>query len=203
MPANKKLLHILLQDTPEPEKYEYPGGGGSVQPLPSRARVPHAQHLLESLDRARIDARAVKKAVEAWAVPAKKGTHLELESEPGFDLELKSLDSRSPKGTQLVTVRESRDGNATLATVFVPEGQLKLFETKIRKYETEDTDRGHPRHQKLIEKISHIRLARLRSFWSDESDLFPSPDESIWWEVWLRTPDEGYSWESHTRSASG
>ncbi len=157
MPTNKQRPHILLLDTPKPEKYKYPGSGGSPRPLPPRDRVSHAEYLLGNLDRARSEARTAKEQIKAWAVPAKKGIHLEFESEPGFDLELKSLDSRSPKGTQLVTVRESPEHQTTLATVFVPEGQLKRLETKIRKYETEDTTKGRPRNQQLIEKISQIR----------------------------------------------
>ncbi len=93
MPTNRQRPHILLQDTPKPEACKHPGGGGPARRLPQRDRASHAEHLLASLDLARIEARAVKEEIKAWAVPAKKGTHLEFESEPGFDLELKSLDS--------------------------------------------------------------------------------------------------------------
>ncbi len=192
MPINKQLPHILLQDTPKPEKYTYPGEGGPARKLPPRDRAAHAEHLLEKLDLARSDAREREEEIRAWGVPAKKGVHLEFESEPGFDLELGSLDSRSPKGIQLVTVREAQqsEGPAMLATVFIPTGKLASLEKKIRKYETEDTKKGRPWHQKLVEKISQIRLAQLRSFWTDQSDLFPATAEAIWWEVWLRSAEE-------------
>jgi hypothetical protein len=144
------------------------------------------------LDRARTEALGRREEVEALALPAKKGMHLEFESAPGFDLELKSLDSRSPDGIQLVAVRESPDTpEVTLATVFVPEGKLESLEKKIRKYAEMDTERGQPWHAKLIDKISHIRLAQLRSFWTDRTELVPATNEAVWWEVWLRGSDEG------------
>lgn len=77
-----------------------------------------------------------------------------------------------------------------LATVFVPDGKLEIFEKKVRQYSTEETTGGKPRHRKLVEKIADIRLATLRSFWTDSEDLLPVADDPIWWEVWLRLPDE-------------
>ncbi len=183
--------HIFVRGAARTEAYTYPGGGGRREKLPERDRIPHAQRLLASLDRARVVALKRQEEVKALALPTKKGMHLEFESEPGFDLELQSLDSRSPNGIQLVAVRESPETKgATLATVFVPDGKLESLEKKIRKYAEVETKSGQPWHAKLIEKISHIRLAQLRSFWTDPAELFPATDKVIWWEVWLRTSEE-------------
>jgi len=191
LPENKRLPHIFIQDSAATEEYAYPGRKIPPRELPKRDRTSHAELLLKSLDRARDEARARKTEIQAWARPAKKGVHLEFESEPGFDLELKSLDSRSPGGIRLVTVRKPEEpGDATLATVFVPQGKLKSLEGKIRKYAQADTKSGKPWHQKLVAKIRDIRYARLRSFWTDRDELFPTTDEAIWWEVWLWNPEE-------------
>lgn len=201
MADNERLQHIHIREAAQTEEYVYAGGGRATLRLPQRDRKTHAERLLSQLDTVRAEAKALKRDVSAWAVPAKAGIHLEFESEPGFDLELKSLDDRRPGGIELVAVRESPDTEgATLATVYVPAGKLAGLERKIHKYQSEETQGGKPWHRKLVEKISHIRLAQLRSFWTDREDLFPDTHESIWWEVWLRSPDEGML-ESFVESA--
>lgn len=190
MPNEKKLPHIVVENIVETENYLYPGGGGTDKPLPQRERRTHAERLLSLLEQVRTDARARRDESEAWAVPAKKGVHVEFESEPGFELELQSLEDKRNE-IQLVTVRPSPETeNAQLATVYVPEGKLGVFERKIRKYAEDDTLGGKPWHRKLVEKIAHIRLATVRSFWTDRADLLPEPEEAIWWELWLRSRDE-------------
>ena len=189
MPEDRQLPHIILEGVAETEAYRYAGGGRRKERLPPRDRASHAERLLASLERARVEAERRKDRLQVWAVPAKKGTHLEFESAPEFDLELKSLEDRR-QGIQLVAVRESPETEgATIATVYVPEGKLSVFEQKVRKYAEKETAGGKPWHQKMVDKIAHIRLAQLRSFWTDQEPL-PRSDETIWWEVWLRTPEE-------------
>lgn len=195
MAEEKRHPHIILDDYAGTEEYIYPGGGGSEKPLPERDRASHAQRLLANLEEVRNEARERREIAKAVALPAKRGVNVVFESEPGFDLELKSLEDRR-QGIQLVAVREPPEtGDVTLATLYVPDGKLGAFETKIRKYALEDTKTGKPWHQKLVEKISQIRLAQLRSFWTDLPELLPESQETIWWEVWLRTADEA-AWHS-------
>jgi len=190
LPEEKKLPHIVVQNSATTEEYLYPGGGGQGGELPPRDRESHADRLLTSLNQVRAQAKSRKEEeLAAWAVAAKKGVHVEFESEPGFELELKGLEDRRQK-IQLVAVRPSPENTkgGQLATVYVPAGKLGAFERKIQKYAKDDTEGGRPWHQKLVEKISEIRLATLRSFWTDRDDLLPTEDEAIWWEVWLRDP---------------
>lgn len=195
MAEEKRHRHIILDGYADTENYIYPGGGGSEKPLPERNRASHAERLLASLDKVLAEAREREEIPKAVALPAKKGLNVVFESEPGFDLELKSMEDRR-QGIQLVAVRESPEAEGvTQATVYVPEGKLGVFERKIRKYAVEDTDAGRPWHQKLVEKISDIRLAQLREFWTDRAALLPAKQEEIWWEVWLRTNDE-HAWHS-------
>jgi hypothetical protein len=133
---------------------------------------------------------------KAWALPAKGGVHLEFLSEAGFGLALKSLES-ARQGIELVSVRESLSSGGdsqspvTLATVFIPHGKLGSLEQKIRQYATEDTPKkGKPKHEKLFAPLADLRMATLRSFWTDDVSLLPRPGERIWWEVWLRSSDE-------------
>lgn len=191
MAGDDQLPHILIREGVSTEAYRYPGGGGATRPPPARDRATHAKHLHKQLDSARTQAERRSEEIASWAVPAKKGLHLEFESEPGFDLELQSLDQRGLGGIRLVAVRSSPETeDALLATVFVPEGKLGQLESKIRKYATEQTKSGQPRHRRLVEKIAQIRLAQLRSFWTDNDELLPSGGDVIWWEVWLRDSDD-------------
>lgn len=190
MADSKRFRHIIVEEAATTEDFIYPGGGGSDKPLPERVRKTHAERLLSHLEQVRVESAQRKEELKAWAMPAKNGVHVEFESEPDGDLELKSLEDRR-QGIQLVAVREPAEaGEPQRAVVFIPKGRLEKLERKIRQYAEEDTPKGQPRHRKMAEKISHIRVAALRSFWTDLEDLLPEEDEAIWWEVWLRSPDE-------------
>ena len=190
MADERKLPHIIVENSATTERYRPPSRRISEKPLPPRDRLAHASRLLSALDRARSEVALRQEELKAWAVPAKKGVHLEFESEPGFELEPKSLEDRR-QGIEVVAIRRSPEKEDTqLAVVHVPEGKLTAFERKIEEYAARDTANGKPRHSKLVERIADIRLATLGSFWTDREDLLPAPDDAIWWEVWLRSPDE-------------
>ena len=73
-----------------------------------------------------------------------------------------------------------------------PLGKVESLIQKVEAYLDRDTPTGKPKHQKLVEGISHIRLAILEAFWLDSPSLMPPPGVTVWWEVWLRvetTPD--------------
>ena len=58
---------------------------------------------------------------------------------------------------------------------------IKNFIKKIEGYDSKD------KNENLVAPISGIRFPVLRSFWTDDEDLFPSSNtERIWWEVWIR-----------------
>ncbi|MBE3039648.1 MAG: S8 family peptidase [Chloroflexi bacterium] len=106
-------------------------------------------------------------------------------SDPGFELSLDSLENRK-QGIEVACVRE--ENGISVATVHVPAGEMSFFLERIEKYETENTKWGKPKNARLIESIANIKLAAVRSFWTDEKDLYPQDDQAVWWEVWLRCP---------------
>ncbi|WP_417528560.1 S8 family peptidase [Marinomonas shanghaiensis] len=55
----------------------------------------------------------------------------------------------------------------------------------------QDYSSNKPRdNQKLIDSIQSIRRAVFSAIWSDGKDLLPEDkDASIWWEIWLSTPN--------------
>jgi hypothetical protein len=178
--------HLLVTGTAQAEPYTYPleVRGGPKFALPPRNRREHADRLLASLDRVRQSVSGLHRRREVAGIAGDHGLYLELESDPGFELMLKSLD-RTRDGLELVAVRLR---SATmLATVFVGEGKLGKLERLITSYRDEDNQRfGQPKNKKLVESMAEIRLAVLESFWTDAVELFPDPGSAVWWEVWLR-----------------
>ena len=180
-----RLPHIHVRGTAQAEPYTYPYPvRGPAFNLPARNRVGHSNKLLQDLQRAAAALGVLHDNRRAVGVAEDRGIYLEFQSEPGFELMLKSLD-RSKEGIELVAVRER--GGVMLATVFVAEGKLRNLERLVRTYRDQDDARnGQARNRKLVESISEIRQAVLESFWTDEEALFPTQGTAIWWEVWLR-----------------
>jgi hypothetical protein len=118
--------------------------------------------------------------------------YVQFESPPDTELKVESLEDRR-KGIDLVAVqsfqRETDGPTVQLATVFVPDGQIKHFITRFEQYATEQTKKGEPRHKDLIDRIGTLRRATVRALWTDDTGVYPSDDEIIWWEVWLRRHD--------------
>ncbi|HMV47793.1 MAG TPA: S8 family peptidase [Blastocatellia bacterium] len=148
----------------------------------------HGEMLRDQLDELKKKGSAQQPAAQV----VEKGFYIEFEGEPGHDLKVESLKDKKA-GIKLVAVTEiAGDKNTpkmTRATVFVPEGKISHFIKKVEDYldpAKETKKHQKPKNQELIESISNIRLATLRSLWT-ETDVFPSPDELLWWEIWLRT----------------
>ncbi|WP_404345200.1 S8 family peptidase [Vreelandella venusta] len=110
------------------------------------------------------------------------GVYVEVVGFSGIELPLEKLDNRDFK---LCSCR--KQGDHEVATVFIPESRRDAFNQKLHWYLTKDTDKGMPRNQALIDSIAEIKLADLRSFWTDAQKLFPAAaDQPVWWELWLK-----------------
>ena len=181
------LPHLYVRTPALTQPYTYPRRVGGTDPfkLPPRVRAEHAERLLDILGRARESLDDLRERRTAVGIAENLGLYLEFESDPSFELALKSLDRRETKPPiELVAVRER--GQAMVATVFVPEGKLKNLESWVEKYRDEDTKKGKARNQKLVESIAQIRQAAIKSFWTDDAGSFRETRERAWWEVWLR-----------------
>ena len=66
-------------------------------------------------------------------------------------------------GIELVavnTVQPLPEGpEVQLATVFVPDGQLKHFVTRFEEYAGMQTKKGEPRHKDLVDRIAALRAS--------------------------------------------
>lgn len=185
--------HVVVTSPGEERGYTTTSRGGGVFTTPPRDRRVHARKLLGDVDRAR----------QAGDALAHETGHtiddlcLEVVGEHGYELKLESLDD-ARLGIQVRSVHKLDD--RLHATVYVPPGKLQAFVRKIERYETENTTprtpagTPRPKNEDLIAGISEIRLAVLKSFWTDEDALYPrGEDAQIWWEVWLHVgPDDNH-----------
>ncbi len=204
MPARRdKLRHLrFVPQTPVATDYVSPASFPRPHP-PNQNRAIHAALLEQRLGDTE---RAIQERVAAAAAagrPPTAGTYVEFVGQPGYGLELNSIEARK-QGLEVVAVHQDevqvgdRVESLERATVFVPHGKLSYFATKVREYETQLTTPrtpravANPKNKNLVESISDIRLAVLASLWTDEPALLPAPGQTAWWEVWLRGEGEEF-----------
>lgn len=117
-------------------------------------------------------------------VTADIGIYVEIIGAPGCDLPLDSLDTS--RDFKLRSCRKV-DG-CEVAIVFIPESRRDVFQRKIEQYLDPGKDgKGGPRNHSLIDSIAEIKLADLKSFWTDDESLYPTnSQQQVWWELWLK-----------------
>jgi len=147
---------------------------------------------LEDADAEAKDRRAAARIEVHGAEP---GIYIQFDSQPGYDLNLGSLEDKRQK-IELVAVSETvtdepEPKRIQRATVFVPDGKLKHFVDRFQTYglETPKKERER-RHEDMVDRIAALRLATLRALWTDDPEAYPREGETIWWEVWLRHQDD-------------
>lgn len=182
-----ELRHLFPKNTAATEKYKYPLRPPRIEfQLPSRGdRAGHGRGLIQQIQTAE---RHVQEEAEQRPKDSRpKGVALDFCSDPGFKLQLDSLEIRR-SGIEL---RNSRTvDNVMHGTVFVPAGKVRIFVRKFEDYVARDivnerTGETKPKNKPLVESIRAIRLAALESFWTDAGRFPSETDEPQWWEVWL------------------
>jgi len=186
--------HIFVPNAPSSEAFTSPRSGRSNQRFPERGRAAHAAHLLNQLRETQPAAVQRAEQQRALGLDEGNGIYLVFKSSPGFDLKFESLDVRNA-GIELCAVRKIAD-DQTEATVWVPDGKLDYFLKKVTAYRDENTKpnkrskRARPKNEDLVSSIADIQLAALQALWTDAPELYPDPNISAVWEVWLRSSNE-------------
>jgi hypothetical protein len=176
--------HLFLHANGETERYQRPNIKVDQRPLPVRNRAEHAAALEQAMGVALGAARAQFAARPAPIAEGVPGFYLEVEIPFAERDVIPQLANRN-QHLEVVAVRAAKE--TALATVFVPTRAEDYFLRKIESYRTEETTGGNPRNAPLVTRIDTVRLASVRSIFTDEERFFPqSGDERIWWEVWLR-----------------
>ncbi|MFC5384659.1 S8 family peptidase [Aquamicrobium segne] len=172
-------------------------GGGQAEPYtsprlvisrlpPDRVRVGHAQKLERAIGSAVVEARRKLAARDEAIAEGERGFYLEFEIPAAERAAVENLENK-PAAIELVAVRPITDGNETVAaTVFVPERSAEFFSRKIAAYRDEDTKSGKPKNEALVARIEDVRLAAVRSLFTDDMALLPKAGYPAWWEVWIR-----------------
>ncbi|WP_037246499.1 S8 family peptidase [Rhodopirellula baltica] len=186
------LPHLFPRGTVKREDYVYPREvkGSRAFNGPPRDRIPHSKDLIRQIKSIEAAGEEVNDKQNVDRTDAIRGKVLEFSGAVGFDLKSDSLGYRTSR-IELRSVRRDEDGRIH-ATVFVPDGQMGFFIKRCEQYATElgSGKKPRPRHQDLIEGISQIRLASLKSFWSDAGSFPAEEDIEYWWELWLSSENE-------------
>lgn len=173
--------HIFVDGSATTEQFRSPGRGRDPV-VPARNRRAHGRSLRNQLETVAVEGAALQAPGD---LDGELGFPVEFVGFPDVELAFESL-AREKSGIELLNVR--RDGATTLATVFVPEGKLVLFERIVRDY-LDDRKGATGRaldHRRLIDTIASIRIGSLQALWTDAREVFPEDDNlAIWWEVWL------------------
>ena len=179
--------HIILRTAPRAQAYRpWPRPAKEpLPPLPATLRA-HADHPRDGVEEAVSVAGARRREAEAAGLErSTDGITLEFESPPGFELELKSLES-DRRGIELLSARTEdvigHEHQSQRAIVFVPDSQVGYFLKRFDEYASEDkkTKKGNPANQKLVQRIAAVRLATLRELWTDDPGVYPAEGEAIW-----------------------
>lgn len=164
---------------------------GRTPGIPERNRGQHGHRLLDQYNQA-MQTFDAKRAKSAEPISEERGIYLEIRSLKGYELPLNSLDTS--RDFKLRSISQIDDQE--VAVVFVPEDRRTVFSRKIEAFLDPERDTIHPtagarpRNRRLIQSIEQVKLANIRSFWTDAHDRFPEDaSEEVWWEIWLKKSD--------------
>jgi hypothetical protein len=191
-----RFRHLFPTGTPTQERYTYAKKVRSDFSTPPRDDRPgHGNRLIQEIRVAEQHAQTV--AAQQPDEQKPKGVVLEFFSDPGFKLQLQSLDVRQ-SGIELCNSRI--EDEVMHATVFVPEGKVAIFVRRLEAYVTQQP--GKRDYRTLAESITAVRLAALESFWTDAGSFPQENDIRMTWEVWLREQPEQRDVSAEFRGAA-
>lgn len=180
MPERKS--HILIDGFSRQEEFQSRRRGRNPN-IPLQDRIPHGQSLSQQYSDILQKFKNQRERV-ARPITEDMGIYVEIIGVTDGELPLDSLDTR--RDFKLCSCR--KEDNREVAVVFVPESRRDVFQRKLEQYLNPDKDgRNGPRNHSLVDSIYAIKVANLRSFWTDDPALFPKDSmQLIWWELWLK-----------------
>lgn len=189
--SQDKRPHLVLTNTSKAQSFKAPKSprDQSLEFMqPDRAQ--HGAALQAQLQALKPIAQQVVEVQKEQGLESGLGLQIQFVGIQDISLAFESLGSelgRDPqKKIEVLSIRT--EAGTTHANVFVPDGKLAHFEKYIEDYlaERKKANGDSYDHHALLNTISSIRSAGLRSLWTDEVELFPQDtNELFWWEVWL------------------
>jgi hypothetical protein len=117
-------------------------------------------------------------------------------SEASFPLRLDSLERLSRHRVQpkrpmwlLLSVTPATAEQPERSTVWLSDEYRAQFLKLFEDYLDADTSKGQPRNRELVANVARIRAAVLDDLW--QSDGSPVASGVRWWELWLRSGEDG------------
>ena len=188
----QKHDHLLIETPPTVIGFSSVRSFGAEFRSRPRNRATHGE-LLESQWRAiwaKYDEDEATKP-HIVALPAKDGIYVHFEGAPDCNLKIDSLEDKR-QGIVLLNAMthlssdESGEHEVENAVVYVPNNKRNSFLKKIEDYvQSEPSEKGTFKNQKLMESIEKIRFAFWDSMWTGRPEDRPQ-DTPLWCEVWLR-----------------
>ena len=184
MASNKEVKkHLILGKNGTPQKYTYPRQVIINSNIHPQDRTSHGANLLTQLKTLKNEQDNLQSQTEDYQLESVIGVQISFESYPDINLEFEKLaDARS----RIEVLNVIQQDNKYVVTILVPIGKLRVLEKKIEEYlnPAKDGKKG-PKHSTLLNAIASIRKTAIENLWSDDPDLYPSPAEVVWLEVWL------------------
>jgi hypothetical protein len=185
---SEKLRHLFLTEGTSSKPFTTPGTPRDPKrpkAFPHRTDpAAHARSLLQELQAVQGTTATLTAERAAAAVGDCTGVFVDVKFVPSEDFPLKSL-AHAGAHIEIVAVTDLGPKLAQ-ATLFVPDGQLKVLERKIKEFAPADPQKS-PRNEALVSSLDSIRRSVARSFWTDPSKPFPTAAGEHWWEIWLRS----------------
>ena len=178
--------HLFPRKTSTAEPFQVPPGGGGKSKVPKRDREEHGKLILAAI-------ADISRTAEDLPQPAANDSvYLEFQGEPGAPLALESIES-IPDERELVAVKAEGTpaGVVVTATVLVNPKKLDKLAGKVQEYlaKNKKDKPDEPRNKELINSISSIRFAPLRSILVGSHSI-ENVDQSQPWEAWLRVGND-------------
>jgi hypothetical protein len=184
--------HFFLNSISIAHNFTTPSRRIPPKNIPKQNRQTHSGKLRGDLASISTELNTLKEDANEIPLQMGIGIQVEFESFPDIKMAIGSLASEAQK-IELHNIKTIiQDNHArTIATVFIPDGKLHIFEQKLTDYlaEKKNKNGGAIDNQKLIDSIQSIRSAAFAAIWSDDESLLPvDKNEAVWWEIWLSTP---------------
>jgi hypothetical protein len=176
--------HFTLNSIATPQNFTTPSRNIQRSIIPEQPPESHGRRLRGDLALISTQLNTLKDSIADIPLQMGIGIQVEFDGFPDVDLAFESL-ANATHGIDLHNIKKVEDNGSikTIATVFIPDGKLIVFENKITQY------LSGQRHKNLINTIQSIRTAAFSAIWSDDDIFLPeNNNDLVWWEVWLSTP---------------
>jgi len=186
-----KRPHLVLNNTSKAQPFTAQSAGGGASPnIPQQNRNEHGAALKDQLRRLKPLATRAAHLQREQGLQSGLGLQIQFVGVSGVELAFESLGSERARdpGQQIEVLGIRKDGDCTVANVFVPDGKLAHFEKYVADYLAAKRNKKGVLidHGTLLNAVSSIRVAELRALWTDVPELLPQDAEApFWWEVWL------------------